>query len=580
MKNSKICIPSLLGAGLLACTISACQCEKAQVPVANHADLILMNQTGYATNSQKLALIKTTTAVNVSVVDTTGKQVLSVETAQGKHWNLSGDDVAVADFSALNREGVYFLKVNDTIVSHPVTITAQPYGEVAKAAIKALYYNRTAVAIDSVHGGAWARAAGHPDTVVYVHESAASAKRPAGTIISSPGGWYDAGDYNKYVVNSGISTYTMLKVIEDYPDHFKSQNLNIPESNNALPDVLDETLFNLRWVMTMQDPNDGGVYHKLTEKSFTAFIMPDACHDARYVVQKGTAAALNYAALLAKAVRVTDAYKQQLPGLADSCLSRALLAWQWAVKHPDVLYLQPKDIFTGAYDDTRMDDEFYWAACELYLTTGDAQFIPYIVKNYKSWGVPTWGTPGTMGTLSLLKATTTLPDEITKLNFKADYLAMVDSMLTTDQSAPYRVSIGKFDWGSNSDVVNQGMLKMVAHQMTGDNRYLLSAINDADYIMGRNATGYCFVTGFGAKKVMNIHHRPSAADGVNDPVPGFLAGGPNTVVLTDCGDAVVRDTFPAKSFADETCSYSTNEIAINWNAPLAYLFNALAASVK
>ena len=79
---------------------------------------------------------------------------------------------------------------------------------------------------------------------------------------------------------------------------------------------------------------------------------------------------------------------------------------------------------------------------------------------------------------------------------------------------------------------------------------------------------------------MNIHHRPSAADGVNDPVPGFLAGGPNTVVLTDCGDAVVRDTFPAKSFADETCSYSTNEIAINWNAPLAYLFNALAASVK
>ena len=79
---------------------------------------------------------------------------------------------------------------------------------------------------------------------------------------------------------------------------------------------------------------------------------------------------------------------------------------------------------------------------------------------------------------------------------------------------------------------------------------------------------------------MNIHHRPSAADGIVDPVPGFLSGGPNIIVLNDCDSAVVRDTFPAKSFADVTCSYSTNEIAINWNAPLAYLMNGLAASLK
>ncbi|HLW07801.1 MAG TPA: glycoside hydrolase family 9 protein, partial [Marinilabiliaceae bacterium] len=107
-------------------------------------------------------------------------------------------------------------------------------------------------------------------------------------------------------------------------------------------------------------------------------------------------------------------------------------------------------------------------------------------------------------------------------------------------------------------------------------KYLNSALSDLDYILGRNATGYCFVTGFGQQKVMNIHHRPSAADGVEDPVPGFLAGGPNIATFADCPKAK-RSRFPAKSFVDLECSYSTNEIAINWNAPLIYLSGGLDA---
>jgi endoglucanase len=132
-------------------------------------------------------------------------------------------------------------------------------------------------------------------------------------------------------------------------------------------------------------------------------------------------------------------------------------------------------------------------------------------------------------------------------------------------------------WGSNSSVANEGMLKLFAYQHTGNVDYLNSAISDMDYILGRNATGYCFVTGFGHKKVMNIHHRPSEADGIDDPVPGFLAGGPNLATFADCPPEMERSKFPAKSYVDEQCSYSTNEIAINWNAPLVYLTGGIVA---
>jgi endoglucanase len=554
-------------------------CAKQLAPKTNHADYVLLNQVGFTPAANKIALLKVKTP-SFQLVDTTGKVMMTGTPAAMQYWEYSGDSVAIADFSSFNQAGTYFLVVNDSITSYPIHISNIPLAAAGAAAIKALYFNRTAMPITAQYGGKWARAAGHPDTVVYIHESAATKKKPAGTIISSPGGWFDAGDYNKYVVNSGITTYTLLKALEDYTGYFKTLNLNIPESGNQLPDLLDETLYNLRWVMTMQDSDDGGVYHKLTNKGFDAFIMPDKATEPRYVVQKSTAAALDYAALLAKAARVIKPWEQYLPGLADSCQTRAIAAWKWAEKNPNILFISLPDIHTGNYDDRILIDEKYWAASELWLLTGDAAYIPSITANYKAWGVPTWGYPGTLGTLSLLDNYDKLPVEIKNLKVKEEYIMSVDSLLSDELTSPFKVSIKRFAWGSNSDVANMGVMKLYAYKLTGDAKYLLSAQNDADYLMGRNAAGYCFETGFGSKPVMNIHYRPTGADSIKEPVPGFLAGGPNLVVLTDCGDRVKRSPFPAKSYVDEECSYSTNEIAINWNAPLAYLLNGLAASSK
>ena len=135
--------------------------------------------------------------------------------------------------------------------------------------------------------------------------------RPAGTIISTPYGWYDAGDYNKYIVNSGISTFTLLSAYETYPSYFDTLELNIPESGNGIPDILDEALWNIRWMMTMQDTTDGGVYNKTTEASFSSFVMPAQVTTTRYVAAKGTAATLDFAAIMAMTARI---YKNYLPG--------------------------------------------------------------------------------------------------------------------------------------------------------------------------------------------------------------------------------------------------------------------------
>lgn len=244
--------------------------------------------------------------------------------------------------------------------------------------------------------------------------------------------------------------------------------------------------------------------------------------------------------------------------------------------NPNVLYEQPSDIETGAYGDDDIDDEWFWAASELFLATTDEKYLENAKTFYKKPGVPSWSDVRTLGVYSLLDNKELISDTLWTNLLTRDFFALADSLVALSQTAPYGVSINVFEWGSNSQVANEGMIKLFAHKLTNNPKYLDSALSDLDYILGRNATGYCFVTGFGQQKVMNIHHRPSAADGVEDPVPGFLAGGPNIAVFIDCPDAK-RSALPAKSFVDLECSYSTNEIAINWNAPLIYLSGGLDA---
>src|SRR5690606_11839768 len=227
-------------------------------------------------------------------------------------WPASGRAAAAVDLGALDESGRYRVRVGQ-LVSDPFPVGGDVYAALGDAALKGYYFNRTGTALAPAHAGRYARAAGHPDTEVEIHASAASEGRPAGSVISAPGGWYDAGDYNKYVANSGITMHTLLAAWEDFPGVFRGRDIGIPESGDVVPDLLDEAWWNLRWMLAMHDPADGGVYHKLTNLRFDGEVMPEDARERRYVVHKGTAAALDFAAVMAQAARVYADFESHFP---------------------------------------------------------------------------------------------------------------------------------------------------------------------------------------------------------------------------------------------------------------------------
>jgi endoglucanase len=160
----------------------------------------------------------------------------------------------------------------------------------------------------------------------------------------------------------------------------------------------------------------------------------------------------------------------------------------------------------------------------------------------------------------------------------AEQLTIVaDSLLIIQKSHPYRITFseGDFFWGSNSHAANIGIVYILAYRATEERRYRDAALHQFDYLFGRNPTGYSFITGFGVKSPRFIHHRPSTADGIAEPVPGFLAGGPNGSQQDRRHCDCYATTLPALSYVDSTCSYASNEVAINWNAPLVFLSGAM-----
>ncbi len=549
---------------------------------------IRLNQIGFYPDAPKQAVVVDAPAGAFYVISPDGADTLFTGVLdEARHWDASDETVRRADFSALRQPGIYILAVPGIGASYPFTIGPEVHRPVATAALKGFYYQRVSTPLLQTHAGGWAREAGHPDDRVLVHPSAATAERPAGTTLAAPRGWYDAGDYNKYIVNSGISTYTLLALYEHYPEFAARLETNIPERGNAVPDVLDEALWNLRWMLSMQDPNDGGVYHKLTNPNFDGMVMPHSATAPRYVVQKGTAAALDFAAVMAQAARIFENYPEAFPNLADTMRAAALDAWRWARIHPRVAYNQDAlnqsydpDIVTGAYDDANFDDEFAWAAAELSVTTGSDSFLTVASPMAEDPGVPAWPDVRGLGWYTLLDHRQQLTSAVDTTTLKRRYLSFADRLVEGREQVPYGTVMGydasQFVWGSSAVAANQGMALLQAFRLTADSTYLWAALSNLDYLLGRNATGYSFVTGYGSRTPMHPHHRPSEADGINAPVPGLLAGGPNPGRQDGCTYA---SSLPARSYTDAVCSYASNEIAINWNAPLVYLAGAIEAEL-
>lgn len=562
----------LLIQGFLAtcCWTLAGETLAAAVPAAK----IHVNQVGFLPESGKIAVVPNTPGGEFWLVDAnSGREVLRGPLSQAQSWEVADETVKIADFTAFNKPGYYRIRVAEVGESPPFHIQENIYDPLLAAAIKYFYFNRASASIDADHAGQFARPAGHPDTLVYIHPSAASAERPSGTVVSAPKGWYDAGDYNKYTVNSGISTYTLLAALADFPRLFADVRLNIPESSDSVPDLLNEILWNIDWLITMQDPHDGGVYHKLTDLRFSGDGMPHEQNTKRYMMQKSTAATLNFAAVMAYASVVMRDYQKHFPGRSEQYLQVAEKAWAWAKKNPKVLYVQPKEVNTGAYAmvNETLQDEWFWAAAELLRASGKKNYLSGIdlPENPR---VPEWSAVETLGLITLARQSNA-PVKMQQ-GARDLLLTMADRTIREYWQSGYLVAMAEADfrWGSNAVALNKAMVLLAAERLRPNKDYRPAARAMLDYVLGRNPTGYSFVTGFGTKSTLYPHHRISHYDKVAAPVPGMLAGGPQPGWQDECK---YPSRLPAKSYLDDWCSFSTNEVAINWNAPLVYVLAAL-----
>ncbi|NJB85966.1 endoglucanase [Lewinella marina] len=469
--------------------------------------------------------------------------------------------------------GEYRIFIPGVGYSHPFRVAKQALREAFLGSVRGLYHQRASQALPETHAGEYARAAGHPDTAVQYHPSSG---RAGGGTLSSPGGWYDAGDYNKYVVNGAFPVGQLLALYEDVGDPAPDGSLNIPESSNGKSDYLDEIKYELDWLLTMQD-DDGGLFHKLTTLKFAGMVMPEAATKTRFVVGKSTTATFDFAGATAQAARVFRDYD---PAYADQLLAAARRAWAWGTANTGAFFINPDDVSTGEYGDGNADDERAWAAAELFATTGEQEFYNDLQANPPrvrfAPGVGWTSYMANLAAFTLLRHPDRVPQEFLA-GLREQIITLADSLVDDTDRTAYFQPIDAFGWGSNSDVANAAMLLAAAHRQEARPEYVAAMRDAMNYLLGHNPNGVCYLTGFGTRSPQFIHHRPSAADGIDAPVPGLLSGGPNTAQQDRADTKYKPGAAPMQSWADQTPSYASNEICLNWNAPFTYVAGYLEA---
>ena len=534
-----------------------------------------MNQVGFLTKGQKQMAVVGAEGKEIVFKTSSGTEVLKVTAPEAQVWIPAGDTAAsLVDFSEIQTEGKYQAYIDDEPIGHPITIGDKALEEAGKASIKFFYFQRASTALEEEYAGIYARAAGHLDTAVKYHPS--TGKTDTEATFNGSKGWYDAGDYGKYIVNSGISTYTLLQLYQQNKEYYDTLKLNIPESSNDIPDLLDEIRWNLDWMLTMQD-DDGGVFHKLTTKQFAGTIMPEKGTAQRFAIGKGIEASWDFAAVVTLA---SEIYKPYDPEFAQKCIDAAQKARIWALTHPYEIYEQPSDVGTGTYTGSVEWASKLWTNIEMYRVSGDTS-VSSIIKSLpisnKKAVLQSWQNNYMLGIFTIAMSPDAFEAEMVD-SATSIITTMADNYVKSLDNNGYGVALAKGDfyWGSNGVAANKGMVLIHAYILTKDEKYLNAALSIVDYILGRNPLDKSYLTGYGVNPVMKPHHRPSQADSIDAPVPGMIAGGPNASA-TDCAKKYNNPDAVARSYYDNSCSYATNEVAINWNAPFAYVIGSLQA---
>lgn len=517
----------------------------------------------------------------------------------------SGERVHQIEVASLP-QGDYSLIVGDR--RRAFRVAQRPFADLKHDALAYFYQNRAGVPILAAHVARpdLARPAGHPQEVVtcFSGRDQRGADWPGCDYrLDVTGGWYDAGDHGKYVVNGGIAVWTLVHAHERAQrlglSPFADGAADIPEAGDGVDDLLNEARFQLEFLLRMQVPEgaraavlvdevprmvDAGglVHHKVHDRAWTALPMAPADDpQPRFLYPPSTAATLNLAAVGAQCARV---WRDIDAAFADRCLAAARTAYAAAKAHPD-LFADSRFDGGGPYGDRALADEFYWAAAELWATTGeaayeaDARTSTYWLGGPRSGasatGDPAFAQTAALGTVTLASAPRL--SEAERRTARDNLVAAARQYLAEAKTQGYAFPRGgdRFEWGSNSVLMNRAMILGLAHDFTGEAAFRQGVIASLDYLLGRNPLDQSFISGWGERAMRHPHHRFWAAGAGPDwpePPAGALSGGPNN---TNMADEVAKPMqgrcAPLACWADHIDSYALNEVAINWNAPLVWV---------
>ncbi len=518
-----------------------------------YAPSININQVGYRPDGRKIAVFRDVTdQTEFSVVNADTKEKVFTGKLENKTENKSaGETNYTGDFSSVTTAGKYYISCNGLDDSYTFEIGDKVYSNLLDDSVRMLYLQRCGVKVEDKDFGHEA-----------CHTSLATVYGTSEKIDVS-GGWHDAGDYGRYVVPAAKAVADLLYAYQATPDLY-SDNINIPESGNGTPDILDEARFELEWMMKMQ-ASDGGAYHKVSCATFPGYVAPTAEKDELIVTPVSSTATADFCASMALAAEFYEKYDKEF---ASKCMEAAKKAWAWLEANPNFVFKNPEDIVTGEYGDRTDKDERYWAAAQMYRATKDEKYLSSLGK--ASEGLD-WSTVGDYGNIALVTMNGIDKNSDAYKNAEKAIIGQADRMAGNVSASPYGSAITKYNWGSNMTIANAGIIFGLAQQLTGKASYGEAAQAQLNYLLGVNPVGTSFVSGYGTVSPENPHHRPSMA--VGHAMKGMLAGGVNENLEDSAAKAYCNGLPAAKCFVDNSESYSTNEITIYWNSPLTYLLS-------
>ncbi|WP_433617435.1 glycoside hydrolase family 9 protein [Dactylosporangium sp. CA-139114] len=550
---------------------------------------VRVNQVGYLPDGPKRATVISDSDKPLpwQLKDKAGKVVASGESEPRGLDASSGQNTHVVDFSAYRGTGdTYTLEV-DGKASVPFDLDPKAYRQLSIDALSFYYPQRSGIAIDNAIAPGYGRKAGHAAD----SPNGGDSKVPCQPgvcdyTLDVTGGWYDAGDQGKYVVNGGISVAQLMSSYERSPKAAQARALRLPEHGGKTPDVLAEARWELDFLMKMQvpagQPLAGMAHHKVHDAAWTALPTdPAADNQQRQLHAPSTAATLNLAAAAAQGARVFAPYDK---AYSEKLLHVAKTAYAAAVAHPTMYAPDSDSTGGGAYGDTDVSDEFYWAAAELFITTGDKEYSTAVTSSplHKAdvFAAPfDWRATAALGRLDLASVDNKLPD---RDRVRQSVIEGADRQLKTMEGQaygqPYAPPAG-YDWGSNSQILNNLAVVGTAFDLTGKAKYRDGVLSGMDYILGRNALNQSYVTGYGEKASKNQHSRWYAHQldpKLPNPPRGTLAGGPNSNLQDEVAGNALRGCKPQLCYMDDIMSWSTNELTINWNASLAWVSTFVA----